>query len=480
MSWKEITAPVLTRMPTVQRPQGHIPFKRKVMWTGAVLLAYFTLTNILIFGLAGPEAGNDLFGQFRSILAGSQGSLLQLGIGPIVTASIVMQLLGGSDLLGLDTSNPRDQQIYQGLQKMLTLGMIFLTGVPLVFSGGFLPASPAIAQGLGIGIFGVQMLMFAQIAMGGVLVLYMDEIVSKWGIGSGIGLFIVAGVAQGLVGGIISQVIPGWISIATGSAGVDFLTANGIQNLFLGSGFLLPIITTVLIFVIVVYAESTRIEIPLSHSRVKGARGRFPVKLIYASVLPMILVRAVQANIQFLGRAVNANWANAPTWLVNYVDGQAVGGLFYYLAPIQSPGQWMWWAGSTSQEPWQILIRVAIDTGFMVFGGAVFAIYWVRSTGMGAESVAEQIQDGGMQIPGFRQNTSSMEKVLQRYIPYVTVIGGAVVGILAVGANMMGTIGGVSGTGLLLMVSITYKIYEELAEEMMMDNPLFRKLLGDG
>ena len=115
MGWKEAAEPVLTRMPTVARPEGHVPFKRKLLWTASVLMVYFFLTNIQLFGLGGQ--GSDIFGQFRSIIAGGQGSVLQVGIGPIVTASIVLQLLGGANLLGLDTDNdPRDQILYQGLQ----------------------------------------------------------------------------------------------------------------------------------------------------------------------------------------------------------------------------------------------------------------------------------------------------------------------------------------------------------------------------
>ena len=148
MGWKDTAEPVLTRMPTVARPEGHVPFKRKLGWTAGVLVLYFFLTNVYLFGLGGGQ-GSDIFGQFRSILAGGQGTILQLGIGPIVTASIVLQLLGGADLLGLDTqNNPRDQILYQGLQKLLVLVMIFLTGLPMVFSGGFLPPSPAVAQSL--------------------------------------------------------------------------------------------------------------------------------------------------------------------------------------------------------------------------------------------------------------------------------------------------------------------------------------------
>ena len=491
MGWKRTAEPVLTRMPSVRRPEGHVPFKRKLTWTATVLVVYFFLTNVTIYGLGG--GADDIFGQFRSILAGSQGSVLQLGIGPIVTASIVLQLLGGADLLGLDTNEPRDQVLYQGLQKVLVIVMICLTGLPMVFAGGFLPPNQAVATSLGVSLGAVSWLIFAQIFVGGVLILYMDEIVSKWGVGSGIGLFIIAGVSQRLIGGLFSWgnaeqppgLIPWIIGIFTGASdAIPPLFSGGLEVILYGptgeqSG-LLAVVTTILIFAIVVYAESVRVEIPLSHARVKGARGRFPVKLIYASVLPMILVRALQANIQFLGRILHAQLQTMPAWLGTYNNrGDPTSGLFYYMNPIQAPGDWMWWLGEAAAAPWQISIRVAVDLTFMIIGGAIFAIFWVETTDMGPESTAQQIQNSGMQIPGFRRNVGVIERVMERYIPAVTVIGGALVGLLAVMANMLGTIGAVSGTGLLLTVSITYKIYEEIAEEQLMEmHPMMRQMFG--
>jgi len=510
MSWKDTAEPLLTRMPAVQRPEGHVPFKRKLGWTAGVLVLYFFLTNVFLFGL-GSGQGGDIFGQFRSILAGGQGTILQLGIGPIVTASIVLQLLGGADLLGLDTqNNPRDQVLYQGLQKVLVLVMICLTGLPMVFAGNFLPADPAVAQSL----FGsrqatglVKWLLFAQIFVGGVLILYMDEVISKWGVGSGIGLFIVASISQSLIGGLITVpaigsqqagLIPTWAGILFGeiSFGSIVITPNvqigpilstgGLETLLFGQGQLLALATTLLIFSIVVYAESVRVEIPLSNTRVKGARGRFPVKLIYASVLPMILVRALQANLQFLGRILVAQLgSDMPAWLGQYQEtgsgvSQPIGGLFYYLAPIRSPQDWMWFiGGGGSAEAWQILTRVGVDLTFMVVGGAIFAVFWVETSDMGPDATAKQIHNSGMEIPGFRRNVSVIEKVLERYIPQVTILGGALVGLLAVMANMLGTIGGVSGTSLLLTVSITYKLYEEIAEEQLMEmHPMMRQFFG--
>jgi len=491
MSWKDTAEPLLVRMPAVRRPEGHVPFKRKLAWTGGILVLYFFLTNVVLFGLNYDPNSPSVFGRFGSILAAGQGSIMQLGIGPIVTASIVLQLLGGADLLGLDTqNNPRDQILYQGLQKLLVVVMICLTGLPMVFAGGFLPADPQVAQQLGIGTAGVKWLIFGQIFVGGVLILFMDEVISKWGVGSGIGLFIIAGVSQRLVGGLLTipflsprnqgGILYTWYQFAVGERSIGpVLAPEGIQTLITGQGQLLALFTTILIFVVVVYAESVRVEIPLSNARVKGARGRFPVKLIYASVLPMILVRALQANVQFLGRILNAQLGSMPAWLGQYSNGQPTGGLFYYLAPIQAPADWMWWLQGATQPIWQIAIRVTVDLTFMLIGGAIFAIFWVETTDMGPEATAQQIHNSGMQIPGFRQNVGVIEKVLERYIPQVTVIGGALVGLLAVMANMLGTIGGVSGTGLLLTVSITYKLYEEIAEEQLMEmHPMMRQMFG--
>ncbi|MFP8888671.1 preprotein translocase subunit SecY [Natrialbaceae archaeon A-CW2] len=489
MGWKEAAEPVLTRMPTVTRPDGHVPFKKKLGWTAGILVLYFFLTNITLLGIH-PQGGEDLFGQFRTILAGEHGSLMQVGIGPIVTASIVLQLLGGANLLGLDTNDPRDQVLYQGLQKLLVIVMTALTALPMVFAGGFLPPADVLQLG-SLTLVGtqIQTLMFIQIFIGGVLILYMDEVVSKWGVGSGVGLFIIAGVSQLLVSGFLSMSDEGffysWYQILFTNevtAG-SWLSREGFNTLFIadGGGQLLALATTLLIFGIVVYAESVRVEIPLSHARVKGARGRFPVKLIYASVLPMILVRAVQANIQFMGQILNSQWAAMPTWLGEYSDGQVVGGFFYYTAPIYSPNDWMWWTGQVPAgiEVWQIFLRISVDLTFMVIGGAIFAIFWVETTNMGPEATAKQIQNSGMQIPGFRQNAGVVEKVMERYIPQVTVIGGALVGLLAVWANMLGTIGAVDGTGLLLAVSITYKLYEEIAEEQLMEmHPMMRQMFG--
>ena len=466
--------PLLAAMPAVKSPEGHVHFKNKLMWTLGILILYFALTNIQIFGLA--PSSQDLFTAWRALLAGANGSIVYLGIGPIVTASIVLQLLKGADILHIDTSEARGQVMYMGLQKILILVMIVIEAAPNLI-GGFMQPDPTIAaQFFGGNLFAVSLLIFIQICIGGILIFLMDEVVTKWGIGSGVGLFIIAGISQAIVNGFINWTAvsdPYPVGFFPRLVAVILNGANFLQ--YFGTN-LLAFATTIIIFLIIVYVESTRIEIPLAHAQVRGARARFPVKLIYASVLPMILVRVLQANIQMIGMFLS----NIGITILGKFSGQTPqNGLMYFLAPINGPTDWMWWTTDLGHAPWEVLLRMGIDTTFMVVGGAIFALFWIKTAGLDSKDVARQIQLSGMSIPGYRRNPQVLEKYLDRYIPRVTIIGGVFIGILSVVANLFGVIGAVSGTGLLLTVSITYRLYEEIASQQIMEMyPFMRTFFG--
>ena len=487
-------APLLNRLPAVARPEGHVHFKKKLGWTLGILVLYFALANIPLFGI--DKNSMDLFASYRAFFAGAQNTLMVLGIGPIVTASIVLQLLVGANVIKIDLTDPHQQSIFQGLQKLMVFVMIALEALPQIL-GGFLKADAGVAAQLGVDVSFITLLLFIQICIGGVLILYMDEIVSKWGIGSGVGLFIVAGVSQQLVNGIFSWIvptegtglpvglIPKWAYIATSpDIGMDYILSGDGLIFLLVQGGILALVSTVLIYLMVVYVESTRIEIPLAHAAVRGARGRFPVKLIYASVLPMILVRALQANIQMVGLLLSSRGI---TILGEYKQGVPVSGPMYYLAPINSPNDWIpslvvsqfTGVGAPAPAIWQIGLHVLTDAFMLIVGGIVFALFWIETTGMGARNVAEKIHRSGMQIPGFRRSPGTLENVMQRYIPKVTVIGGAFIGVLTLIASLMGTLGGAGGTGLLLTVSIMYRLYEDIASQQMMEmHPMMRTFFG--
>jgi len=480
--------PYFERIPSVERPKGHVSFKEKLSWTIAVLLLYFILANVPVFGLSPKSI--DIFEQYRAFFAGNTGSIIALGIGPIVTASIILQLLVGAGIIKLDLTNPDDRAAYQDFQRFLVIVMIAVEAIPQILGGFLLPNLDVAAQ-LGVPSGMLSFLIFLQLFIGGLLIVYMDEVVSKWGIGSGVSLFILAGIAQSIIIGLFNWVspagemppgiIPRWIWISQNIPSEKLLTASGFTYLLINGG-ILALITTIAIILLVVFAEGTRVEIPLAHSLVRGARGRFPIKLIYASVLPMIFVRALQANITVFGLVL---YQRGITFLGEYAGSKPISGLMYFLSPIRSPSDWI--PALVKQNPyfselpeWMIITHLLVDASILILGGVLFAIFWVQTSGMDAKSVASQLARSGMQVPGFRKNPIVLEKVLNRYIPKLTVLGGIAVGLLTLIANMLGTIGNVSGTGLLLAVSIAYRFYQDLAKEQMTEmHPMIRKFLGE-
>jgi preprotein translocase subunit SecY len=483
INFKDALTAALSKFPMVERPSWHVHFKSKLAWTVGILILFFALGNVPLFGLS-PES-LDLFGRWRAIFAGERFSLTALGIMPIVDASIVLQLLVGAGIINLNLSDARDQAFYQNLQKLLVLAFTAL--ISMTYVVGFYVPSQEIASLLGVSLGTIRFLLFIQIFIGGMLIYFMDEVVSKWGIGSGVSLFILAGVSQQVITGLINWVpdetgwavgvIPRWVELARqGDLGYN-IVSGGISFLF--QHHLIALFSTIAVFFIVVYLESTRLEIPLAHSMARGARGRFPIKLLYASVLPMILVRALQASIQGFGRLF---YSRGITIFGTYEGNSAVSGLMYYLDPIYSPWDWFPTLVHTAYPNvagWQIALRLSVDLAFMIIGGMIFALFWINTTGMGSKDVASQIYRSGLQVPGHRRNPVTIERMMEGYIPKIAIMGGALLGVLAVVANMFGTLGQASGTGLLLAVSIAYNLYESVASEQMMEMyPMMRHFFG--
>jgi preprotein translocase subunit SecY len=506
--------PIIERWPAVRKPEGHVSFKTKLLWTTGALLLYFALANITLFGVS--QTRLDIFAGFRAILAGASGTIMHLGIGPIVTGSIVMQLFTGAKIINLDLSKSEDKAIYQGTQKILVILFIFIESIPQVF--GFLEPDDRLIANIGTG--GARGVIVAQLAIGALIVFLLDELISKWGIGSGISLFIAAGVSQALFQGTLnwqpvhagspydptgnppSGALPMVLYVFSQRDIASLVHFGGFEQIFIGTAdFPNPIITflgTIAIFAFVVFAESSRIELPLAHGKVRGARGRYPLRLIYASNIPVILMAALLANVNIFALLLwqHPFFSQIPGighawWVGQYASGsgslQPVAGGAWYLSTFNGLGDWFlplfdsarYGAGAYAHEPWQILLKMVIYLTIFVGGSIMFAKFWVETTNMGPASVAKQIERSGMQIPGFRRDPRVLQKILGRYIPTITVLGGAIVGALAAIADMIGTVGNATGTGLLLCVGIFIRMYEQIAKEQAMEmHPVLRGFFG--
>ncbi len=514
------------KLPAIKKASGHVQFKYKIMWTALVVLLYFALTNIYIYGL-NTKNTVDVFASFRAIFAGASGSLMDLGIGPIVTASIVMQLFAGAKIFNLDLSDSSDKAIYQGVQKLLVIIMIFVEAIPQAF--GFLVPDTSLVSRLGslapgYGSFLAQAIIIAQLFFGSYLVFLMDEVVSKYGIGSGISLFIAAGVSQQLFTGTfnwIPSTLSSPLSLSNPPAGAipkalylflnapgSYLTNTGMEQiLFAQPNPMIALVGTLLIFFIVAYFQSSKIELPIAHERVRGARGRYPLQLLYASNIPVILATALLANISmwtllFWGSpALSKIPILGHSYLLGSYPNSAqisslgishttpMSGLAFYLYTPNGLAGWLFpilQPGASQAEllghtPIEELIHVLVFMAFLIGFSILFAKFWIETTNMGAGAVARQIRSSGMQIPGFRRDPKVMEKVLSKYIPAITIFSGAIVGILAGGADLIGTVGNTSGTGLLLAVGIVIQFYEAMGREQLMEmHPMIRQFFIGG
>jgi preprotein translocase subunit SecY len=447
-------------LPEVTKPAGKQAFKSRIKWTLIILLAFFILSVIPVWGVASNTA--SYFASLELLLGASFGTLITLGIGPIVTASIVLQLLNGAGILKFDNKSDQGRKDLATMQKLLAIGFIVFEACIFVFLGGLRPQAGT------TNFFTVELLIILQLILGGLIVLFMDEVVSKWGIGSGISLFIAAGVAKEIF-------IRAFSPLHTpGSEGFVGRIPELVRTLSIGdtTGAMLAasaLIATLIVFLVVVFMQAMKVEIPLSFGRVRGHGIRWPLSFLYTSNMPVILIAALIANMQLLARLL-ANSGHA--WLGTFSGNSPASGFVYYLSPPNIVQ-----ALITHSLTWKMALAAFTYTLFLVCGAVLFAYFWVQTAGLDARSRAKEIMASGLQVPGFRKDPRVLESILNRYIMPLTIMGGITIGLLAAFADLSGTLS--SGTGLLLAVMIVYRLYEDIAREQMYDlNPAVRKFLG--
>ena len=451
-------------IPEVKKPtQRKLSFKEKLKWTLAILAAFFVLSLIPLYGL-----GGNSFQQFEFlsvILGASFGSILSLGIGPIVTASIVLQLLSGSGLLPLDLTTHEGKKQFQALQKIGTLFFILFEAGIYVLMGGLTP-DPAM---VGTAVYTqMQFILIAQLALGGLIVVFMDDVVTKWGFGSGVSLFILANVSQSLFIRAFSPLHPATNPSAYVGAIPELLRSLSIGDPKTALLEFFGIAATVVVFVMCVYGQAMKIEIPLSFGRIRGYNIRWPLSFIYTSNIPVILMSALIANVQLWASLLNKKGI---TFLGTYSGGAQATGFVGLLNPPNLLGLIIK-GGVTPRD----LVSVAVYTVVLVLGCVVFSWFWMQTSGMDASSQAKQIMSSGLQIPGFRRDPRILQTILSRYIGPLTIMGGAFIGILAATADVLGALS--RGTGILLGVMIVFKLYEDIAKQHMMDmHPMVRKFM---
>jgi len=458
---------VSSYIPQVEKPKKKIGLSEKFIWCGIALFAYLVMGQIPLYGVT-DSPKFDFLAFARVIFAAQQGTLLELGIGPIVTAGLLMQLLKGSELIKLNFKDPDDRSLFTSATKIVTIIVIVAEGSLYGVSVyGHLLASPSFIP-----------ILVAQLVGSSLIVMYLDETIQKgWGLGSGISLFIMAGVAQGIMWSIFSP-----IPAQDGPVGViPYIIHSAAQgdmsNVLFRTGQLPSIfglIVTSLVLLALVYVQGIHVDIPIVSTKYRGFTAVYPIKLLYTSNIPVILASALLANAVFIGQMLWANYnpenANPVFNYIAQFDPQSsqppTGGILYYITAPRT-------FEHALQDPLRTVVYVIFWTGILT----VFGRLWVELGGLSPKSAAKNLLDADVQVPGFRRTQSSVQTLLNKYIPAVTIAGGIIIGLLAAVSNVLSVFG--TGIGILLMVDILVNYYNLLIREQVdVHMPKLASLLG--
>lgn len=470
--FRRIIKAISVYIPQVPKPKKKISLTEKFVWTGIALLAFLVMGQIPLYGVT-ESPKFDFLAFARVIFAAQQGTLMELGIGPIVTAGLLMQLLKGSDLIKLNFKNPDDRSLFTSATKIVTI-------IVIVAEGALYGAS---VYGPLIGVPAITGIVITQLIVASIIIMLLDELVQKgWGVGSGLSLFIMAGIAQTIMWSVFSP-----LPASDGPIGVlpfvlDSAAAGNAQDAIFRTGqlpslFILSL--TMIIILILVYIEGIHIDIPIVSTKYRGFTAVYPIKLLYTSVIPVILASALIANAVFMGQMLWANYNpnnQNPTfnWLVQLdpdpqqQGGQPtpIGGVLYYVTSPRS-------LDAVAQDPVRAVVYVLFYTTVVT----IFSRLWVELGGLSARTAAKNLLDADVQVPGFRRSEGSVEILLNKYIPSVTILSGVIIGLLASISDVLAVFG--SGTGLLLMVNIMVNYYQTLVKEQVDTHmPKLAALLG--
>lgn len=363
-------------------------------------------------------SNNQFFGLLNIFSGGgfSNLSIVMLGVGPYITASIVMQLM--------TILVPRLKEMYQeegdaGRQRFsqysryLSVPLAFMQSfafILLLQQNGIMPALTFIDLVTNITV----------IAAGSILLMWIGELISEYGIGNGVSLIIFAGIVAGLPSMIAQSVFA--FDISQLPAYLGFLAAG------------------IVIMAGVVYITEAERPIPVTYARrvrgmkvLGGVSTYLPLRVNQAGVIPIIFALSFllfpQMIATFLSR-VDVSWlASGATAVVNGLANQWVYGSLYFALVV------------------------------------VFTYFYTAIT-FEPNQIAKNLQKNGAFIPGVRPGGTTAE-YLGNIITRITLVGALFLGILAVLPIVLQGITGITamtigGTALLIAVSVVLDLVKKV------------------
>ncbi len=431
---------------------------------------YLFASQVPLYGI-NAAGDRDGFYIMRMILASNRNTLMELGISPIITSGMVMQLLVGAQIIDVDLTNPSDRKLFNAANRFLGILITIGSAVAYVVGGWYGPVGALGAP--------VAIALIAQLFISGIIVLLLDDLLSKgYGLGGGINVFIVTNICES----ILWQMFSPMTYNVTGTNQFEgaiiaffhlLLTSpskvQGLKLAFLREGLpnLSNVIATFFVFLVVSYIQGYY----KTHVIVQGRSGfnegkpiTHPIKMFYTSNMPIILLTALIGQMYFFSQLLYKRYGTSALirLLGVWEEGasgrvEPVWGLSYIISPPSS-------LLDVFYRPFHAAFYIA----FMLTACGLFARLWVGISGSGGAAIFKQYEARGMTWQWFNEKDRKVgekkmkdaQDQLDKVVNTAAMVGGMCVALLSIGADLFNAIG--SGTGILMAVTIIYDLYEKV------------------
>ncbi|KAL6634155.1 hypothetical protein ACP70R_026826 [Stipagrostis hirtigluma subsp. patula] len=446
----ELFRPVAALVPSVRRADRAVPFGQRVLYTGMSVSVLLVCSHLPLYGVRYSPTGADPLYWVRTLLASNRGTLMELGVAPVVTAGTLMQLLTASKLLG--RADPADRELLDAARKALAMAI----------AAGEAAAHVLLGMYGGVGAISGALIVL-QLFSASLVVIFLDDLLDKgYGLRGASAISLLG--ATNTCGKVVWQVFsPVTVNAGRGPefeglalavvhhAVVRADKARALLATLLRRHLpnMMSLLGTCVVLLAAVFLEGFRVLLPLRSRDARGRRATFPIKLLYNSTMPIVLHSAAVSALYMVSQLLHYSRYGGSvlarllgTWREASYAAVPVGGLAYYVTP----------PSDVAADPLHAVTYAAL----LLTSCALLSQAWAAASGSSARDVARQLADQRLAMPGTRD--AAIHSQLSRYIPMAAALGGLCVGALTILADITGAIG--SGTGILLAATAVYNLVD--------------------
>ncbi len=402
--------------------------RKKIIYTFALLVIFRLLAHIPVPGVSLEElrkffTQNQLFGLLNLFTGGAMRnfSLVMMGVGPYITASIIFQLL--------QIVIPKLEQLSKegeyGRQQINYYTRI--AAVPLAFLQSYSMIILLKNQGIVFDLSTFQLITtIITMTAGTMLLVWIGELISENGIGNGMSLII----ALGIVANVPTDLMR---TLSIGDSGQMI-------------GLVILAVVAILIIAVIIYINEGERRVPVTYARrirghktYGGVDTHLPIRVNISGVIPIIFALSMMifpgVIAKFFSQAKSENIANIANWIANLFQNNTFYGIVYFILVI------------------------------------VFS-YFYTSIVFKPTEIAENLQKQGGFVPGLRPGKETAN-YLSSIVNKITFIGAMFLAFVAIMPFILQAITGITtivigGTGILIVVSVIIETMKQIDAQLVM------------